>query len=87
MEQDYLCLKWDTVKGWHLYSNAANEAFEKWASYGVSASAAMQHSDDDQKAALCDLIDAVNADTIENDWTGKEMTKEAAKAYVLEYGK
>ena len=48
-------------------------------------SAALQDDTAEQKTALCALIDAVDG-LIYNDWTGENMTKDAAKKYVMEYG-
>lgn len=46
---------------------------------------AMQQRDTpEQKQALCDLIDAIDGEIL-NDWTGKTMTKDEAKKYVTEY--
>ena len=42
---------------------------------------------DDHKRTLCELIDVLDADTVENDWTGEQMSKDDAKKYVMEYGK
>lgn len=46
-------------------------------------SAAMHRDTDSQKAALCELIDAV--DEVWNDWEGEQMSKDAAKEYVMGY--
>lgn len=83
---DTLILKWGTLKGWDLNSDAAKEALRKYGEIGEHAAGAMQQRDtSEQKQALCDLIDAVDG-TIENDWTGDTMTKAEAKEYVLTYG-
>ena len=85
MSDEYLLLKWGSLKAWNVESEAAVAAFNKWAEGGVSMSAAMQHDSDDQKKALCELIDAIDGE-IQNDWTGEPMTKDEAKKYVTEYG-
>lgn len=83
---EHLLLKWGTLKGWNLESDAAMAALQKYADAGeVSASAMAQHDTDAQKQALCDLIDAVDGE-IQNDWSGEMMTKDEAKSYVLNYG-
>lgn len=83
---DSLLLKWGTLKGWDLESASAIEALNRLGELGPrSMSVAMQRDDDAQKAALCELIDAIDG-TIQNDWSGEFMTKDEAKAYVLEYG-
>jgi hypothetical protein len=84
---DKLLLKWGTLKGWDLKSEDAREALRKYADIGTHAAGAMQqHDTDEQRAALCELIDAING-KITNDWSGEVMTKEAAKDYVLNYGR
>lgn len=84
--QDSLLLKWGALKGWDLKSEAAIAAAKKYDEAGVqSASAMLQHDTAEQKAALCELIDAIDG-TIQNDWSGDMMTKDEAKKYVLEYG-
>ena len=83
---DTLILKWGTLKGWDLKSEAALSALDRYAKGGdVSMSAMAQRDNAEQKQALCDLIDAVDG-TIENDWTGDTMSKAEAKEYVLTYG-
>lgn len=86
-ETDELSLKWGTLKAWHFRSDAARAAAKAYAEAGpMSASAMAQHDTPEQKAALCNLIDVLNCDTVTNDWSGERMTKEEAKRYVMEYG-
>lgn len=80
-----LTLKWGTVKGWNLETEEATAALQKWADFGHSPSAAMQHDTPDQKQALLDAID--HMDEIWLDWEDKKVTREEAKEYVLNYGK
>ena len=81
-----LPLKWGTLKGWDLKSDASVAAMRKYHEAGpVSRSAMSQRDNAAQKAALCELIDAIDG-PITNDWSGEDMTKEEAKKYVLEYG-
>jgi len=85
--RDDLSLKWGTLKGWDLKSEAAIAAARRYGETGQHSMGAMsQHDTSEQKAALCELIDAIDGRII-NDWSGEEMTKAEAKAYVLEYGK
>jgi hypothetical protein len=84
---DRLLLKWGTLKGWDLKSEAARAAAKAYAEAGEMAAGAMQqHDTPEQKQALCDLIDAVDG-TITNDWSGEVMTKAEAKEYVISYGR
>jgi len=83
--QDSLGLKWGSLKYWDIKTPAAVAALEAYFKAGKRSLSAMAQRDNDaQKKALCDLIDAVDC-PIFNDWSGEEMSKEAAKAYVLEY--
>ena len=87
MSEDYLLLKWGSLKGWNVENNP--EAFEhlkKWSECGVSMSAMCQKDTDEQKKHLCNAIDCFNG-IIQNDWDGEEYTKEQAKKYIMEYGK
>ncbi|QUM73313.1 hypothetical protein [Sphingopyxis granuli] len=43
-----------------------------------------QRDTPEQKQALCNLIDLVDGEIL-NEWSCERMTKEAAKKYVLEY--
>jgi len=87
MAIDSLVLKWGTLKYWDLNSPTAIAALKKYDEAGEhSMSAALQHDNVDQKSALCEIIDAVDCD-IMNDWSGDIMSKEEAKKYVMEYGR
>ena len=81
-----LLLKWGTIKGWYLNSEESREAMKRYAEAGMSAGAMQQHDTPEQKAAICDLIDALDGEIV-NDWSGEIMSKSDAKRYVLEYGR
>jgi hypothetical protein len=85
-EKDTLTLKWGTLKAWDLHSEKAGELLKEYGEIGHSLSAIAQKDTPRQKEIICELIDDCNADYIYNDWEGKEMTKEEAKTYVMEYG-
>lgn len=89
MSEQYLLLKWGTLKGWNVTGNEkAIEALQRYHAEPVEFSVMTQHDTDTQKQALCDVIDAMPDDaTIQSDWSGEMFTKETAKAYVLDYGK
>ena len=80
-----LTLKWGTVKGWDLETDEAKAALQKWIDLGVSPSAIMQNDTPEQKQALLDAIDLM--DEIWLDWDGKIVSREEAKAYIVNYGK
>lgn len=81
---EHLDLKWGTLKGWDLKTEASREAARRYFAEPTSMGAMQQRDTQTQKQALCDLIDALDG-TIINAWSGEEMTKEEAKKYVLEY--
>lgn len=83
---DSLTLKWGSLKRWDIKSDAGLECLHRYFEAGdVSASAMMQRDTPDQKQALCDLIDALDCDTVYLDWDGKDVSKDDAKKYVMEY--
>lgn len=88
MSNEYLLLKWGNLKGWKLESEASQAAFKAYVEAGENAAApmAMVRLDDPERLALCGLIDAIDG-PITNDWSGEAMTKEEAKAYVLDYSR
>lgn len=81
-----ITLKWGTLKGWELNEDGpAFEAIKKYHECApVSYSVMAKRDTDEQKAALCEAIDALDGE-IWNDWDGVVMTKEDAKKYVMEY--
>lgn len=83
-----LSLKWGSLKSWDLKSDASMAALKKYFEAGkVMASAIAQRDNAEQKQAICELIDLVDCETIYLDWNGEYVSKEAAKNYVLNYGK
>ena len=87
IEDEYLLLKWGTLKGWSLVSDAAQAAGQAYFEAGPQSMSRMaQHDTAEQKAALCALIDAVDGEIV-NDWSGEHLSKEEAKKYVMEYGR
>ena len=84
-DREHLTLKWGVPKSWHLTNETTQGLLRQYASFGYSDSAMMQPNTDDHRRVLCQLIDAIDADTIGQDWTGEEMTKDEAKKYVMEY--
>lgn len=84
-EQDYITLKWGTLKSWSLTSTEGKALLEKYAAMGYSISAAMQHDTPEQREIICKLIDLVPGE-IYLDRNDEYVSKEAAKKYVLEHG-
>ena len=87
MTNQNLLLKWGTLKGWNVAGNeAAASALDRYFSEPTAYGAAQRNDTQTQKQALCDAIDALDG-VIQNDWTGEMMSKDEAKAYILEYRK
>ena len=85
--QEGITLKWGTLKGWSIKTEATRAALQAYMDAGpVCYSAMAQRDTPEQKQALCNAIDVVDGE-IWNDWDGVAMTKDEAKAYVMNYGK
>jgi hypothetical protein len=84
-EKPHLLLKWGSIKGWSGMNEAQVAILRRWYEGGVSMSAMMQRDTQEQKQAICDLIDTMEDGQFWNDWDGVSMTREEAKKYVLEY--
>ena len=83
---DYLLLKWGTLKGYRLALNEkCLEKVREWSALGSSLSAMDQYDTPEQKALLCEAIDLFDGE-IMNDWSGNKYTKEEAKDYIMGYG-
>ena len=87
MNNDYILLKWGTLKGYRVADNpAAQGLIKQYMELGASASAMHQMDTFAQKRILCQLFE-VHQGPIINDWSGEEMTVEKASRYVMEYSK
>lgn len=82
---EYLLLKWGTLKDWTIKSEKSFEILDKYCKLGHNPSCMMQKDTPEQKRLICELIDSLDG-TIQNDWSGDYMTKQEAKDYVMEYG-
>lgn len=85
--EGYITLKWGTLKSWRLNSEKGRELMRKYIEIGSSMSAMMQKDTPEQKQIICDLIDECNAPNIYLDWDDKDVSKEEAKKYVMEYAR
>lgn len=85
-DQDYLALKWGSLKRWKIKSERGQELLQQYFSLGVCASAIMQKDTPEQKRLICEIIDECSADTVYLDWEGVEVSKEEAKHYVMQCG-
>lgn len=79
-----LLLKWGTLKGWNLESERSLNLMRKYCELGSSFSAMAQRDTDEQRRLICELIDAVDGEIV-NDWSGEVMTKDQAKEYIMDY--
>jgi hypothetical protein len=84
---EYITLKWGTLKSWNLTSERGRELMERYEELGASWSAIAQKDTPEQKELICQMIDVCSAPTVYLDWNGEEVSKEEAKRYVREYGK
>lgn len=87
MEQpeEYLTLKWGTLKAWRFNSPEAQALLKEYGEIGSCASAMLQKDTERQKEIICQLIDIGDFDTVFLDWDGEDVSKDKAKAYVMEY--
>lgn len=83
MSNEYLTLKWGSLKSWCFESEKAKALLQRWSDLGVSMSAISHHDTPEQKQIICELIDVGDFETVYLDWEGKEVSKEDAKQYVI----
>lgn len=84
---NHLTLKWGTLKAWNVEGNdEAIKLLKRYDEIGSSFSAMCQHDTPEQKEIICKLIDTMPGE-IYLSWDGIYVSKDAAKKYVLEYGK
>ena len=87
MNNDYILLKWGTLKGYRVADNpVAQGLIKQYMELGASASAMLQEDTPEQKQILCELL-RVHHGPIINDWSGEEMTVDKAVSYIQQYGK
>lgn len=86
MDKNTLTLKWGTLKSWHFESEKGQALLQEYHEIGSCFSAMAQKDTPRQKEIICELIDECDGDTIYLDWDGKDVLKQEAKEYVLNYG-
>lgn len=87
-QQNFLTLKWGTLKSWNFRNSEKGKALLKeYSQIGSCFSAMAQKDTPRQKEIICELIDLCDGDTIYLDWDGKDVSKQEAKDYVMNYGK
>lgn len=86
MSENYLTLKWGTLKAWNFEGNKeAEKLLKRYCEIGSCISAMAQRDTPEQKEIICKLINLVPG-KIYLDWDGEYVSKEVAKKYVMEYG-
>ena len=85
--KEHITLKWGTLKSWNLTSEKGRELLKKYIELGFSLSAGEQKDTAEQKELICKMIDECSAENIYLDWDGKNVSKDEAKKYVMEYGR
>lgn len=84
---DFIVLKWGTLKAWKLSSDRVLELLREYSEIGSCVSAIAQRDTPRQKELICQMIDECRADTIHLSWDNIDVSKEDAKRYVMEYEK
>ena len=85
--QDYIWLKFGSLKEVCASDDAVRSALKKFRAAGAQRSLVFHSNTPAQREALCALIDAieqVGGDIIDA-WTMKPMTAEEARRYVMDY--
>ena len=83
--EDYLTLKYGTLKAWNMTSEKGRELMTRYFDLGSSPGALTQRDTLEQKDLICQMIDECGAETIQLDWDGKQVSKDEAKTYVMKY--
>jgi len=84
-EKDYLLLKWGAIKEWDLHSKKGKQLLRKYLKTLKAGGLMMYDCTYENKKLICQIIDEANLDKITLDWTGKRVSKEKAKKYIMEY--
>lgn len=82
-----MTLKWGTLKSWNFPTEKGRDLMQRYVDIGSEMSAMAQHDTPEQKELICQMIDLCDGETIWLDWDGKQVSKDDAKKYVMEYGK
>jgi len=80
-----LTLKWGTLKAWSLQTDKSKEILERYLELRTSFGVMTRHDSSEQQMLICELIDAVDCDTIYLSWDDIDVSKDEAKKYIREY--
>jgi len=84
--EDYIELKWGTLKAYRLTSPAFEPLIEECnREGGMSMSAMAQRDTPRQKEIICQMIEMIGKPVYLH-WDGEYVSVEEAKKYVMEYG-
>jgi hypothetical protein len=82
--EDYVTLKWGTVKSYNIVTDEVWDLMKKYLEMGTSMSAMAQRDTPDQKQLLCDIITLIGK-PVYLEWDGKYVSVEKAKEYIMNY--
>jgi hypothetical protein len=82
-DEEFISLKWGTLKAWNIKSDKGRELLKRYGELGYSLGAMSQHDTPEQKSLICQMIDECSAPTIHLDWDDVDVSKEEAKRYVM----
>lgn len=86
-DDDYITLKWGSLKSWRLTNPALDPLIEEYNKEGGHSLSAMTQKDTQrQKEIICEMIEIIGK-PVYLDWDGKYVSVDEAKKYVMEYGK
>lgn len=85
-KKDYLTLKFGNIKYADLNSKEGKRLFKEYCKTLKGGGLIMQDNNPKRKEIVCKIIDEANVEFVYNDWTGKKMSKERAKRYIMKYG-
>lgn len=81
---EYILLKWGTLKGWKLNSIKGQKLLQEYQAIGTSSSVMLQKDSERQRELIIEMIDVCDG-VIKSDWTGEYFTKDEAEKYINEY--
>ncbi len=84
-QENRLSLKWGTLKSWKFTSDKGRALLKEYGEIGSAYGAMQQRDTPRQKEIICELIDECDGDAIYLEWDGKDVSKEEAKHYVMNY--
>lgn len=84
-EEDYVTLKWGTLKSWKLSNPKLEPLIEEYDQEGGICLSAMNDTPR-QKEIICEIIEVIGK-PVYNNCSGEYLSVDEAKKYVMEYNK